>query len=114
MKFSVNWKPSSEAALAGIWASAQGREAITVAANSIDDQLAVNPASRGESRGGSTRILVVSPVAVTYEIRNKDRVVTVLAVDIAARVREESDCNNAGRRRPVRQSTARADHNPRQ
>ena len=80
MKYTVLWKPSAEAALATLWAAAPDRSAVSAAANRIDAILQIDPETRGESRSGSIRILVVPPLAVTFEVQEPDRVVWVLGV----------------------------------
>jgi hypothetical protein len=80
MKYTVLWKPSVEADLASLWASAPDRSAVTAAANQIDVLLQTDPETRGESRSGSDRILVVPPLAITLEVKEPDRVVWVLGV----------------------------------
>jgi plasmid stabilization system protein ParE len=80
MRFTVFWKPSAEASLASIWTAADDRGAVRSAADSIDVLLRTNPESRGESRSGSTRILVVPPLAVTFEVHELDLAVFVLGV----------------------------------
>ena len=80
MTFTVLWKPSAETRLASIWTDSSDRGAVTSAANQIDALLHSDPASRGESRSGTTRILIVPPLAVTFEVHDLDRTVYVLAV----------------------------------
>jgi plasmid stabilization system protein ParE len=76
----ATWKPSVKERLADIWLTAPHRSAVTAAANSIDNLLRVNPLDRGESRSGATRILVVLPLAVVYDVAQGDRLVQVLSV----------------------------------
>jgi len=80
MKYTVIWKPSVRDRLADIWISAPDRRAVSDAAHRIDRLLQQDPADRGESRGGATRILVELPLAVVYEILEDDRLVQVLAI----------------------------------
>ena len=80
MSFKVVWKPSVKQGLASIWIKATNRRAVTQAANKIDQCLETDPMSQGESRSGTTRILIVSPLAVAYEVDETDRVVFVLSV----------------------------------
>lgn len=51
---------------------------ITEAMNTIDQLLAHLPETRGESRGDFERILMVPPLAVTFEIHEEQRIVYVL------------------------------------
>jgi hypothetical protein len=80
MKYTVLWKPSAEADLASLWASAPDRSDVTTAANQIDVLFQTDFETRGESRSGSDRILVVPPLAITLEVNEPDRVVWVLSV----------------------------------
>jgi hypothetical protein len=80
MKYTVLWKPTAEAELASPWGGALDRSDVASAANQIDVLLQTDPETRGESRSGSDRILVVPPLAVTLEIKEPDRVVWLLAV----------------------------------
>ena len=80
MKYTVTWKPSVKQGLADLWITAPDRSAVTAAANSIDRLLQVDPLDRGESRGGTLRILIVQPLAVVYEVRQHDRLVQVLSI----------------------------------
>lgn len=79
MIFDVIWRPRAEKALAQLWLAAADRQAITIAAHSIDQQLRRDPNSIGESRTGATRILIVEPLAVLYEVIDDDRRAFVLS-----------------------------------
>jgi len=80
MKYTVTWKPSVKERLAEIWMTAPDRKAVTTAADAVDGLLRDNPLQQGESRSGDIRVLIVSPLAVVYEVRNEDRLVEVLAI----------------------------------
>jgi hypothetical protein len=80
MKYTVTWKPSAEEKLAAIWMTASDREAVVAASGSIDHLLGHRADSVGESRSGSVRILLVPPLAITFEVREDDRMVAVLSV----------------------------------
>lgn len=80
MTYTVVWKPRPMSRLAEIWTEAPNRESVRSAADAIDALLRNDPQTRGESRSGSTRILVSSPLVVSYDIREEDRIVEVLAV----------------------------------
>ena len=57
--------------------------AITSAMSEIDQLLSVEPKTCGESRGEFERILIVAPLAVTFEIHEDESVVVVLAAPIS-------------------------------
>lgn len=78
MTFSVLWKARAEEQLAAVWMAARDRDAVASAANRIDSLLRSDPSSRGESRAGAIRILIVPPLAVTFEVNEADRTVLVL------------------------------------
>ena len=80
MIYTVIWKPEAERRLASIWLGAVDRDAITLAANQIDQQLRNNPDSQGESRLDGRRILLVPPLGVLFTVQPLDRRVTVVAV----------------------------------
>ncbi len=80
MRYTVTWKPSVKQRLAEIWVTAPDRNAVTAAADSIDGLLRENPLDLGESRSGNARILVLSPLAVVYEVLPEDRLVQVLSI----------------------------------
>ncbi len=67
MKFTPDWSPI-EQELAQIWLNAPDRQAVTEAAYEIDRLLTRDPLNAGESREGNTRILIVEPLAVYYDV----------------------------------------------
>jgi hypothetical protein len=73
MIYTVIWKPLAEDKLASIWIAAQDRQAIRKAADEIDRLLRIDPESRGESRSGLERVLIVEPLVVA----NGQRIVNV-------------------------------------
>jgi plasmid stabilization system protein ParE len=79
MRFTVTWHPSAEQELAEIWLRAADRQSVTQATNMIDQPLASDPLAHGEEFYGD-RILVASPLAVTYSVRQQDRTVQILQV----------------------------------
>jgi hypothetical protein len=82
MSFTVVWQRWAEDELAAIWlaASSDERAAITEAANLVDSILRKDPHLAGESRSGDSRIVIISPLAFTFDIRLDDRIVDVFAV----------------------------------
>jgi hypothetical protein len=67
-----------EADLASIWLAAKDRDAVTQAAREIDAELREDASSKGESRFGNKRILVISPLAVDFSVVEEDRMVRIL------------------------------------
>jgi plasmid stabilization system protein ParE len=80
MSYTVTWKESASDRLAEIWMSARDRRAVTAAADRLDAALRADPHLHGESRDESTRLVIVPPLAVVYEVLEADRLVHILAV----------------------------------
>jgi hypothetical protein len=80
MSYLVTWRPSAEQHLARLWMNATDRKALTLAADTIDADLARDPFAVGESRSGAIRIYIVSPLAVYYTVDAASQQVFVWAV----------------------------------
>jgi hypothetical protein len=80
MNWTVTWLPTADQALIDIWISAPDRAAVTAAADQIDADLTADPLNAGESRGGDTRIHIVSPLAVYFDVDDVQHEVSVWAV----------------------------------
>jgi plasmid stabilization system protein ParE len=80
MKYTVTWKPATKDQLAEIWMAAPDRAAVSTAANAIDRLLRDNAENEGEARGGISRILIVEPLIVAYDLHELDRRIDVLSV----------------------------------
>lgn len=80
MKFTVVWVPSAERDLADLWNTASDRAKLSAAADAIDLSLAWDPLSQGEGREGTRRILLVDPLAVSFDVEVQDCRVTVLGI----------------------------------
>ena len=78
--WTVVWKPSAQQHLADIWLAASNRNAVTAAANKIDQLLAASPEMLGEERFDTVRGLEVFPLGVEFELLDQDRLVWVLGV----------------------------------
>jgi hypothetical protein len=78
MKYTVVWKPDAEAELVWMWTHANDRNAVTAAANRIDQLLGSNPDQQGESRTEATRVFFVDPLGVFYHVDTQDLLVSVL------------------------------------
>jgi hypothetical protein len=79
--FTVVWKKSAEDELAVLWvAHPQSRADLTNAANQIDTLLRRDPHLLGDPHTELTRILLVPPLGVIFQIAEPDRLVRVLAV----------------------------------
>lgn len=80
MTFTVVWTEAAERELSAIWLSSTNRAFISAAANKIDETLRVDPDQQGESRNPGQRILLETPLGVTFEILTDDNLVRVLDV----------------------------------
>ncbi len=80
MSYTVTWKRSAADQLAEIWMSAIDRRAVTAAADTLDAALRADPCQHGESRGAASRVVIVPPLAVVYEVFEADRTVEILSI----------------------------------
>lgn len=80
MNYTVVFVPSAEGQLAAIWTASGNRNAVTRAADRIDQLLGMDPAGVGESRDDRFRVLIELPLTVYYEVHEADRRVQVLRV----------------------------------
>ncbi len=80
MNYTVLWSEIAEEELADIWLNASDPEVITQASHLIDRQLRRDPDQVGESRPNNRRILLVSPLGVSFQVIEDDRKVEVLHV----------------------------------
>ncbi len=80
MKYTVVWKPTAINELADIWTNATDRADVTAASDTIDAILRTDPYGQSESRTGPSRIMIVPPLAVSFDVSDPDCLVTVWAV----------------------------------
>ena len=80
MNWTVVWTTSSQNHLATVWMDAADQQAVTLAANAIDSILKQDPYSLSESRSDNTRIMVVPPLGVAFDVSDLDCLVTVWSV----------------------------------
>lgn len=78
----VEWLQDALDELTAAWilANSSERQAITLAAQRVDQLLQADPDEQGESRSAGRRIAFVAPLAVTFQIDAVARTVTVLHV----------------------------------
>jgi hypothetical protein len=84
MRFTVSWRPEVLADLADLWSVATDRPAITVAADQIDELLSHDATNLGVEVHEDLRALVAAPLTVYFSVSEPDRLVTVVAVRLAA------------------------------
>lgn len=80
MNFTVVWLPAAEAELTEVWMACEQRNLVSAAAGEIDRLLGGAPFEVGESRDGTTRVLISAPLVVTYQASEADRIVWVASV----------------------------------
>lgn len=81
MRYVVEWtRTARNRQLAAIWLAAKNRNAVTAATHEIDSLLEFDPSSKGESRSGSHRILIVEPLAVVFKVLETQKRVRVFSV----------------------------------
>lgn len=80
MRYTVIWTDPAEQDLAAVWMAALDRNAVTSAANIVDQLLAEDPETRGEVRFDTVRSFVLVPLGVDFEVVEQDRIVYVLSV----------------------------------
>jgi hypothetical protein len=78
--YTAVWLGPAQNHLATIWMAAPDRDAVTRAANTIDERLRRDPYADSESREGDSRITLLPPLGVSYDVSDDDRLVTVWAV----------------------------------
>ena len=79
-RFTVVWAPDAKASLADIWMNCDDRTAVTVAADSIDSELALRPFEIGDPQREGLFRLERPPLVVHYVVRELDRTVEVGSV----------------------------------
>jgi plasmid stabilization system protein ParE len=80
MSYTVVWQPAAKDNLAEIWLDSEDRGWISSAADEIDENLRLSPETCGESRRGRSRVVIVPPLVVYFDVHGEDRLVRVLAV----------------------------------
>jgi hypothetical protein len=80
MNYSVLWTHASLQMLASVWMKASDREAVTMASQRIDEQLAMDPIDFGESRREGERIGIDPPLQVLYRVLRFPKRVEFLSV----------------------------------
>lgn len=73
MRYTVIWLPTALNELTNLWIDALDRAAVSSASDRIDRLLATAPLDHGESRQQNTRVLLVEPLGVEYEVDEADR-----------------------------------------
>jgi hypothetical protein len=80
MRYTAIYTDQAEQKLADAWMNSPDRSAITIACNSIDEELAEDPETKGDLRFDTVRSLIAGPLGVEFEVVEPDRLVYVLSV----------------------------------
>jgi hypothetical protein len=67
MKWMTDWQAVEED-LASVWLNAPDRTEVSDAANTMDQVLKTDPLNVGEAREENTRILIIGPLAILYDV----------------------------------------------
>jgi plasmid stabilization system protein ParE len=78
--YRIEWLPDAEAELTEIWLAGRDRQAVTEAAEQLDQQLSADPLSVGESRSSGRRIVFVRPLGATFRVLTDQKTVIVSRV----------------------------------
>lgn len=80
--YKVRWKKSALNELTQLWLQGDAtiRQAITATTHVIDQQLAVNPSEKGESRPQDRRIFFVPPLGLLFKVNPNKQEVWILQV----------------------------------
>ena len=79
MRWTLTYLQSAQDQLATIWMNAPDQADVSRAANLIEQRLRKNPYSFSESRDDNSRVMIEAPLALNYDVRDDDRLVTVWA-----------------------------------
>lgn len=80
MRFTVTFSVLAHHQLGEIWLRARDRQLVTDAADHMESLLRENAYQRGQQRTNDWRVIVVGPLATTFEVDLDDRRVTVLSI----------------------------------
>ena len=80
MRYTVVWSREAEDDLTALWLSSPNRAEVTATAREIDNILRNDPQRQGVGRTARSRILIVEPFAVDFEVVIDDRLVRVVAI----------------------------------
>ena len=83
MTFTVVWENEAQDKLAQPWLDAVDRNAVSKAANRLDQRLRLSPLSEGQEHPEGLRIAVIDPLVAVFEVHEPDCLVRVLDVDRA-------------------------------
>jgi hypothetical protein len=80
MTYTVTWSRSAQNDLAELWTESADRALIAETADAIDAILKRDPYRFSESRSGNSRVMLMPPLAVAFDVSEDDRLVSVWSV----------------------------------
>jgi plasmid stabilization system protein ParE len=80
MRCTVVWLEDAQSDLAHIWLSEVDRNLVNLAAAAIDQELAIDPSTKGVEVSEGLRAYFAPPLRILYLVREQDRIVEVLRV----------------------------------
>ena len=80
MAYRVIWRESAKNRLLELWLAARDRFRLNAAAERLDELLARDPLSAGESRVGEERIVLINPIWCRFRVDEAAKLVYVEAV----------------------------------
>ena len=80
MSYRIEWIPDALRDLAAVWLACKNRNAVTFAANEIENVLALFPNSAGELSFDTVREYTYPPSGIEFEVDEVNHVVTILSV----------------------------------
>jgi len=81
-RYTVVWHEDAQNLLAEVWLNSSNRIAVTAATHAIDIQLASDSESKDIPVEGDLRELVVPPLRVWFSVREPDRLVKIVHVEL--------------------------------
>ncbi len=81
-RYTVTWVQSALDELTELWLAVENKQALSAAANAIDAALGLDPSAKGSPESDALRSLTIAPLRVLYAVRELDRVVEVLTVQL--------------------------------
>jgi len=83
IRYTVVWHDDAQNLLAEVWLNSSDRAAVTAAAHVVDSHLASDSESKGIPVEGDLRELIVPPLRVWFSVREPDRLVKIVHVELA-------------------------------
>lgn len=80
MRYTVVSTPLADLQLADIWLRAADRQAVTDASDRINASLRNDPALLGRLRTDGLRVIVHSPLSVTFDVNEADCTATIVSI----------------------------------